>query len=299
MESFRYVNSMPGKNVRGKMIDCFQLWLNIDGSSGVLDSIKDIIGDLHNASLMVDDIEDNSKLRRGIPVAHAIFGVATTINTANYAYFLALEKCHALNNPQAMNVFVGELLNLHRGQGRDILWRENCRCPTEEEYIDMVRDKTGGLFRLALGLMQAFSTTNQTTDYTTLVNNLGAYFQIRDDFINLVDEEYMKSKSFCEDLTEGKLSFPVIHSIRSSPDDNRLLSILKQKTEDIEVKRYAQRIMVESGSFDYTRSKLNDLRVEITKEIETLGGNPALTKLMAVLEGQIRTSIDQTGDETK
>ena len=150
-----------------------------------------------------------------------------------------------------------------------------------------------------LGLMQAFSTTNQTTDYTTLVNNLGAYFQIRDDFINLVDEEYMKSKSFCEDLTEGKLSFPVIHSIRSSPDDNRLLSILKQKTEDTEVKRYAQRIMVESGSFDYTRSKLNDLRVEITKEIETLGGNPALTKLMAVLEGQIRTSIDQTGDETK
>jgi geranylgeranyl diphosphate synthase type 3 len=53
---------------------------------------------------MVDDIEDNSKLRRGIPVAHSIFGIPTVINGANYAYFLALEKCHALQNPQAMNV---------------------------------------------------------------------------------------------------------------------------------------------------------------------------------------------------
>jgi geranylgeranyl pyrophosphate synthase len=53
---------------------------------------------------MVDDIEDNSKLRRGIPVAHSIFGIPTVINGANYAYFLALEKCHALQNAQAMNV---------------------------------------------------------------------------------------------------------------------------------------------------------------------------------------------------
>jgi geranylgeranyl diphosphate synthase type 3 len=144
---------MPGKNVRGKMIDCFQLWLNIDVSSNpqVLENVKAIIGDLHNASLMIDDIEDGSKLRRGIPVTHSIFGVATTINSANYAYFLALEKCHALQNQQAMDVFVGEMLNLHRGQGHDILWREDGRCPTEDQYINMVRDKTGGLFRLAVG----------------------------------------------------------------------------------------------------------------------------------------------------
>jgi geranylgeranyl diphosphate synthase type 3 len=53
---------------------------------------------------MIDDIEDNSTLRRGIPVAHHIFGVATVINGANYAYFLALEKCHALKNAEAMDV---------------------------------------------------------------------------------------------------------------------------------------------------------------------------------------------------
>lgn len=75
---------------------------------------------------MIDDIEDNSKLRRGVPVAHSIFGIPTVINTANYAYFLALEKCHALKNTKAMDVFVGELLNLHRGQGQDILVSKSC-----------------------------------------------------------------------------------------------------------------------------------------------------------------------------
>lgn len=64
------------------------------------------MGDLHNSSLLIDDIEDNSKLRRGIPVAHTIFGVPTVINCANYVFFLALEKCHAWDNPDAMKVMV-------------------------------------------------------------------------------------------------------------------------------------------------------------------------------------------------
>ena len=97
--------------------------------------IKEIITDLHNASLLVDDIEDNSKMRRGMPVAHSIFGIPSTMNCANYVYFLALEKCHSLNNATAISIFVQELLNLHRGQGQDILWREQCKCPTEEQYV--------------------------------------------------------------------------------------------------------------------------------------------------------------------
>ena len=131
------------------------------------------------------------------------------------------------------------LLRLH------IQWRDDIRCPTEEDYLKMVKDKTGGLFRLAVGLMQAFATTNKETNFTSLVNNLGLYFQIRDDYINLADEEYMKIKTFCEDLTEGKFSFPIIHCVRTDPADTRLLSILKKRTDDVDVKRYAQQLMIE------------------------------------------------------
>ncbi|CAN0467574.1 unnamed protein product, partial [Ectocarpus sp. 12 AP-2014] len=63
------------------------IWLDIPAER--IDAIKEVVGMLHNASLLVDDIEDNSKLRRGVPVAHSIYGVASTINTANYVYFQA------------------------------------------------------------------------------------------------------------------------------------------------------------------------------------------------------------------
>ena len=141
---------------------------------------------------------------------------------------------------------------------------------------------------MAVGLMQAFATTNQETDFNLLVDNLALYFQIRDDYINLADEEYMKSKSFCEDLTEGKFSFPIIHGIRADTADTRLLSILKKRTEDIDVKRYAQQIMLEKGSMEYTREKCIALKVEIIAQIEALGGNNPLMKLMEALDVQIQ-----------
>ena len=123
IEPFTYINSVPGKNVRGILIDCFQVWFNIPPpeQDQTLSIIKEIIGILHNASLLIDDIEDNSHLRRGVPVAHKIFGVPSVINCANYMYFIALEKCNALKNTEAMEVFVKEMLNLHRGQANDIM----------------------------------------------------------------------------------------------------------------------------------------------------------------------------------
>lgn len=293
LEPFYYINSVPGKNVRSLLIDCFQIWFQVNDST-ILDLIKDIIGDLHNASLLIDDIEDNSRLRRGIPVAHAIFGIPPVLNCANYVYFIALNKCQQLHNPNAITIFSNELLNLHRGQGYDILWREMSTCPTEEQYINMVQDKTGGLFRLAVGLLQSFATYHTNSNFTSLVNNLGLYFQIRDDYINLVDDEYFRSKTFCEDITEGKFSYPIVHCINSNETNSiQLLSILKQRTEDIDVKKYAQRLMKDSGSLDYTRTKCHELKNNIINNINEFGGNPMLIDVINKLHIQLE-KLDTT-----
>ena len=302
LEPFDYLSKIPGKDVRGSLIDCFQQWLCID--SCTISTIKDIVASLHNASLLVDDIEDNSKLRRGRPVAHSIFGIASTINCANYVYFLALEKCQSLQNAEATSIFVKELLNLHRGQGQDILWRDRCECPTEDEYKRMVLDKTGGLFRLAVGLMQCFSGENRHKDFTGLLNLLGLYFQIRDDYLNISSNMYMQSKSFCEDLTEGKFSFVIIHAVntaRKSSNDGRLLSILRQRTEDIDVKKYAVGYMNSLGSIEYTRNTLRIIRQQIEDEIVSLGGHSSLQALINHLDCQLDIDIDDidSGDITQ
>jgi geranylgeranyl diphosphate synthase type 3 len=95
------------------------------------------------------------------------------------------------------------MLNLHRGQGMDIYWRDHGTCPTEDEYLDMIdnslcsllcaqfKSETGGLLRLAVKLMQACSAA--TRDYVPLVNQLGLLYQIRDDYMNLCSDQVRNS----------------------------------------------------------------------------------------------------------
>jgi geranylgeranyl pyrophosphate synthase len=110
----------------------------------------------------MDDVEDNSELRRGEPVAHTIYGVPQTINTANYVYFQAIQELlklqHTSSDKKAnggdedkgkgkgkedlIGLVTEELLNLHRGQGLDLFWRDSLVCPTEEEYVHMVLGST-------------------------------------------------------------------------------------------------------------------------------------------------------------
>ncbi|PLB43536.1 geranylgeranyl pyrophosphate synthetase [Aspergillus steynii IBT 23096] len=275
MGPYDYMVQHPGKDIRRQLINAFDAWLKVPSESLVI--INKVVAMLHTASLLIDDVEDDSVLRRGIPVAHNIFGTAQTINSANYVYFLALQEVQKLNNPTAINIYVQELLNLHRGQGMDLFWRDTLTCPSEEEYLEMVGNKTGGLFRLAVKLMQAESSTGK--DCVSLVNVLGLIFQICDDYLNLSNTTYTKHKGLCEDLTEGKFSFPIIHSIRSNPKNLQLINILKQRTKDDEVKLYARSYMESTGSFTHTQEVVRDLHKKALKLIDDIeasgtGKNP-------------------------
>ncbi|XP_064621884.1 geranylgeranyl pyrophosphate synthase-like [Lineus longissimus] len=280
MAPYTYILQVPGKHIRTKLTLAFNHWLDI--AEDKIKVVSEVTQMLHNASLLIDDIEDNSKLRRGIPVAHNIYGVAHTINSANYVYFLGLEKVISLQHPECTKVFTEQLLELHRGQGMDIYWRDSYTCPTEEEYKDMVIKKTGGLFGLAVRLMQLFS--KNKSNFKPLLDTLGLYFQIRDDYANLHSKEYQANKSYCEDFTEGKFSFPIIYGIRSEKSSNQIMSILRQRTTDNDVKKYCVEYLHKLGAFDYTKQVLIELEEKATSIIEGLGGNPYLTGLIGELK---------------
>ncbi len=90
--------------------------------------------------------------------------------------------------------------------------------------------------------------------------------------MNLASTEYTQNKGLCEDLTEGKFSFPVIHSIRSNPQNRQLINILKQKPNDEEVKKYAVKYMESTGSFEYCKVVLKDLHQKALGMIEDVDG---------------------------
>ncbi|KAL7010031.1 hypothetical protein EMMF5_000050 [Cystobasidiomycetes sp. EMM_F5] len=267
----------------------------------------------------MDDVEDDSVLRRGSPVAHKIYGIPQTINCANYVYFQAYQKLfelqtHAVDGANLLEIVNDELLNLHRGQGMDLYWRDSLTCPTEQEYIDMVSNntllthrfthcisshflaETGGLFRIAIRLMAATSTQPNKESYIPLVNLIGILFQIADDYLNLRSDTYTNNKGFCEDLTEGKFSFPVVHSIRADTSNQRILNVLRQKPTDATMKAFAVNYMESNTrSFEYTRSVLTRLDAQACAEIDRLGGNPGLTKFLNKMQVQPPAGAAQNG----
>jgi geranylgeranyl diphosphate synthase type 3 len=86
----------------------------------------------------IDDIQDNSALRRGIPTAHTVYGDASTISAAICVYFKSLQMVLSFNQPDWIKFYIKMMLEGWRGQAMDIYWRDNHSCPSEEEYLDMV-----------------------------------------------------------------------------------------------------------------------------------------------------------------
>ncbi|KAF8919404.1 isoprenoid synthase domain-containing protein [Mucidula mucida] len=285
LEPFEYVSSNPGKDMRSRLIEAFNIWLNVPKEKTSI--IARIVNMLHNASLLIDDIEDDSQLRRGQPVAHKIYGTPQTINTANYVYFLAYQELHALradSNLDLDTIVTTELLSLHRGQGLEILWRDTLHCPSEEDYIGMVNNKTGGLLRIGIKLMMACATTNTDINYVPLVNLIGVHFQIRDDLMNLQSREYSSNKGFAEDLTEGKFSFPVVHGIHADTSNRQVLNVLQKRPTTPTLKHHVISYLKDrTKSFDYTLSVLDVLERSIRDEIQRLGGNAGLVGFMDYL----------------
>ena len=108
-----YIESLPSKRFRTSLIEALNVWLQVPEKE--LKVIKKVVQMLHNASLMLDDIKDNSPLRRGKTATHLIFGTAQAINSSTFLYVSAVQAIQATQNQAMMNVLLEELQNLYVG----------------------------------------------------------------------------------------------------------------------------------------------------------------------------------------
>jgi len=176
----------------------------------------------HNASLIHDDIEDQSGERRGKPAVHKIYGVDTAINSGSFFYFLAsccIEKCNLKNKEQIYKLWLDVMRNLHLGQAMDINWHRNVSIvPEIEEYFLMCRMKTGSLAFLAasLGSLAADSSQETMLRLSGAAEMTGVGFQILDDVKNLTTG--IPGKKRGDDVVEGKKSLPVLLYMHKFPE---------------------------------------------------------------------------------
>ena len=174
---------------------------------------------VHTASLIHDDIEDSSPTRRGKDAAYITWGLDTAINAASWLYFEAASCIDGLAVSDGMKLrlyegYAEELRRLHLGQAMDIAWHraggQDAAFPSEDEYIAMVRNKTGTLASLAarLGVMAAGGDAQSDRRAGETASFIGAGFQVIDDVINLTAGNPGKKRG--DDIVEGKRSLPVL-----------------------------------------------------------------------------------------
>ncbi|KAK4244526.1 isoprenoid synthase domain-containing protein [Corynascus novoguineensis] len=290
----RYIDSLPGKGIRNHTIMALNAWFNLPPREiAIISRITDL---LHGASLMLDDIQDSSQLRRGKPAAHLVFGPMQTINSAGYRFLAALVEVRKLD----------ELQDLYVGQSHDLSWTCNLECPTEEEYLAMVDSKTAGLFRMFARMLDVLSnspTKPNVTLLTRFMTLLGRLFQIRDDYMNLTSADYAKQKGFCEDLDEGKYSLAVIHALgrckdtgTSTTSDTKdglhtavIQNLLSQRrvsgSMSLDQKRLFLEYLKDGGSLEYVRRAVDALQGELRSMAEQMNmrENESLRVLMEML----------------
>ncbi|MDR1351795.1 MAG: polyprenyl synthetase family protein [Treponema sp.] len=193
----------------------------------------------HNASLIHDDIEDNSDERRGRPAVHLIYGADTAINSGCFLYFLPLvcidswDATAELKN-RLYAVWAEHMRRLHLGQAMDIKWhRDFAAVPDPAEYELMCRLKTGSLARLAavLGVYAGYAgkagglsagreifrerAVLQIKAFGGAAEKLGVGFQILDDVKNLTTGNPGKKRG--DDVVEGKKSLPALLFLNENP----------------------------------------------------------------------------------
>jgi len=258
---------------------------------------------VHNGSLIVDDIEDDSEFRRGKPCLHKITGVDVAVNAGNLMYFLPLrilrERKDGLSDKvqlELYEVYSKEMLNLHIGQALDICWHSSIMSMTTKEpsvdnYLHMCGNKTGGLARMSAKMSAIISgaSPDQVEAIGRFAESVGIAFQIQDDILNIEESAALAQNKggAGEDIHEGKRTIMVIHCFNTAPsaDAKRLKEILAMKTNDVTLINEAIQIMKRNGSIEFAKAKAKELMLEAWSELDSfLEASSAKSKLRALVD---------------
>jgi geranylgeranyl diphosphate synthase type 3 len=272
LEPVNYYKNLKGKNIRKILGDLFGKLLGVSSTNIAL--INNITNDFHNASLVIDDIEDSSLLRRNEPCAHLKYGIPLSLNSGYFYIFKSLTQISQNFSQQTTNNIINYLTYIHEGQGMDIYYTQNKVIPSLQEYDKMMIYKTGYAFIMNLELLLDKSTNVIFKKNQDKLKNVlllfSLFYQIRDDYINLTDVNYWKIKGFCQDLDEEKISYLITYfhneNIKNNIPNPNIIEMMKDKSREGKVKILT--IFYEAGLFDIIYNKLVEIKEKILQEMK-------------------------------
>ena len=197
------------------------LHLLISGMDGEINEVNHkiaaIIEFIHTATLLHDDVVDQSVKRRNIQTANALFGNAASVLVGDFIYSRSFQMMVAIDNMKIMNILSNTTNAISEGEVLQLLNSHNPDV-SEEQYFKVIQFKTAKLFE-ACGSLAAISNNNNVekiNSYSKLGLHFGTIFQLIDDILDYSGNASQIGKNLGDDLSEGKITLPLIYAMKSS-----------------------------------------------------------------------------------
>jgi octaprenyl-diphosphate synthase len=249
-----YIISAGGKRIRPTLV---LLFANAWGYRGVEHhALAAIVEFIHTATLLHDDVVDESSMRRGRKTANALFGNAASVLVGDFLYSRSFQMMVAIRNMRVMQILADATNVIAEGEVLQLL---NMHDPdvSEARYLQVIRSKTAKLFEAAaqLGALIAGASDEQVEAAAEYGRSLGTAFQLIDDVLDYSGNADDIGKNVGDDLREGKPTLPLIYLMQHGTSEQRELVRACIETGDEQHFDAVLAAVTESGALRYTREQ--------------------------------------------
>jgi octaprenyl-diphosphate synthase len=212
---------------------------------------------LHTATLLHDDVVDESDMRRGKATANAAFGNAASVLVGDFIYTRSFQMMTTLGSLRILELMSDAVNVIAEGEVQQLM---NCNDPntTEENYLQVIYSKTARLFEAATQIGAILS--NASPEIETALQNYGKYlgtaFQLIDDVMDYTSDGSEMGKNVGDDLAEGKPTLPLLYAMQhGTPEQKEMIREAIEKANGMEQLDAILATMKQTGSLEYTTNK--------------------------------------------
>ncbi len=249
-----YIIHSGGKRLRPLLLLLSAKALNYNGDKQYL--LSAIIEFIHTATLLHDDVVDDSDTRHNQITANNKWGNSASILTGDFLYSRAFEMMVKVDSMQVMSILARITNTISEGEVMQLINCQNEKL-TEKQYFQIIYNKTACLFQASTQLSAVIANTDKKTENAMLNYglNLGNTFQIIDDILDYKSDSKTIGKEVGDDLKEGKVTLPIIYALKHCTNDEKLLLETAIKNADNSNIRQIISILDNVKAFDYAKQQ--------------------------------------------
>jgi octaprenyl-diphosphate synthase len=242
---------------------------------------------IHTATLLHDDVVDESRLRRGLASANAIFGNKASVLVGDFLFARSFQLMVDDGSLRVLAILCSASATISEGEVLQLVTQNDLSTP-EDRYLAVIQGKTAALFAAAcqIGAVVANRPEREETALADYGMKLGIAFQLVDDALDYAADEATLGKTVGDDFREGKITLPVLTAFHAGDDQEkafwrRTIEALEQTDEDLD---HAMRLIARHGAIETTLDRARRFVQEAKDALLVFPDSPIRCALEAVAD---------------